>query len=100
MTTRSASVASEKPPAAGDGGKAAPSELIGEVTSLLRSLRAPQPAIRAIIAKVTYEGYWIQGLRTSYVHRCLRKSGREQERQLCKRQRVNASCAKLRVGSY
>ena len=56
MATRSASVASEKPPAVGDGGKAAPSELIGEVTSLLRSLRAPQPAIRAIIAKVTYEG--------------------------------------------
>ena len=56
MTTRSGSVASEKPPTISDGGKAAPCELIGEVTSLLRSLRAPQPAIRAIIAKVTYEG--------------------------------------------
>ena len=27
-----------------------------DITSLLRSLRAPQPAIRAIVAKVTYEG--------------------------------------------
>ena len=55
-TVTSSTGASGKPSTSEGGGKSTPSELLGEVTSLLRSLRAPQPAIRAIIAKVTYEG--------------------------------------------
>ena len=55
-TLRSSTASSTSTTEAVNGGAGgSENQLLGEVTSLLRSLRAPQPAIRALIAKVNHE---------------------------------------------